>query len=84
MKPNEFKRLCSFLDDLFSAYPKEWLLWLEALQMLQFNKKGNIEMSSMILELNQRIEDNQNNLSDSEIELLKKGLRVLDESNLKG
>ena len=84
MKPNEFKRLCSFLDDLFSAYPKEWLLWLEALQMLQFNKKGNIEMSSMILELNQRIVDNQNNLSNSEVELLEKGLRVLDESNLKG
>ena len=52
--------------------------------MLQFNKKGNIEMSSMILELNQRIVDNQNNLSNSEVELLEKGLRVLDESNLKG
>lgn len=79
MKPSDFKRLCSYIDNLFEKFPNEWLLWLEILQMLKNNKSGNIDITSMIQELNQRIESTENNLTSVEKELLKKGLRVLND-----
>lgn len=79
MKPGEFKRLCSFVDLIFTQYDKEWLLWLEVLSMFKNNLKGNFEISSMIQELNQKMEEAGNNLTSTEKELLKKGLRVLND-----
>jgi hypothetical protein len=80
MNPSEFKRLCSFVDAIFDQYDNEWLLWLEILSMFNSNKNGNFEISSMILELNQRMDSSENKLTPIQLELLKKGLRVLNES----
>ena len=77
--PGEFKRLCSFIDNIFYQYPNEWLMWLEVLQMLKTNLDKNYEMSAMMSELLQRIKDAEGHLKKNEIELLKKGLSVLIE-----
>lgn len=79
MKPGEFKRLCAFVDLIFSQYDKEWLLWLEVLSLFKNNLKGNFEISSMIQEFNQKMEEADSNLTSTEKELLKKGLRVLND-----
>jgi phenylalanine-4-hydroxylase len=80
MQENEFKRLCHFIDHIFEAYPKEWLLWLEVFQMLQKNKNKSSSISEMIFELQQRINRAISNLSNTEVDLLQKELSFYENS----
>lgn len=74
MQENDFKRLCHFIDQIFETYPKEWLLWVEVLQMLSKNQVKSPVISELMFEIQERIKSSVNNLSQSEIELLQKEL----------